>query len=104
MTRDQFHARLTALDLTVTEFAALVQCAPKTVQDWGTRYGVPYYARLILVLLEERRGAHGLLGRPACTGRLAPGEHATLTHIKLSYAGISKTTPGIPPTVTSRAG
>lgn len=65
MTRDQFHARLTALDLTVAEFAALVQASPKTVQDWGTRYGVPYHIRLILILLEERRGAHGLLGRAA---------------------------------------
>ncbi|NCC29909.1 MAG: hypothetical protein EOM22_17635 [Gammaproteobacteria bacterium] len=65
MTRDQFHARLAAIGLTPTEFAALTQSSPKTVLDWGVRYGVPYYARLILVLLEERRGAHGLLGRPA---------------------------------------
>ena len=63
MTREDFHARLAAIDLTPEEFAAITQCSAKTVRDWGTRYGVPYYARLILVLLEERRGAHGLLGR-----------------------------------------
>jgi DNA-binding transcriptional regulator YiaG len=64
MTREQFHARLSALDLTTTDFARLTQCSPKTVADWGARYGVPYHARLILVLLEQRGGAHGLLGRP----------------------------------------
>ena len=63
MTREDFHTRLAAIDLTPEEFAALTQCSVKTVRDWGARYAVPYYARLILVLLEERHGAHGLLGR-----------------------------------------
>lgn len=69
MTRDQFRARLTALDLTCEEFAALINRNVNTVYDWGGRYGVPYDARLVLVLLEERGGAHGLLGR-------APLDHA----------------------------
>lgn len=69
MTRDQLHTRLAALDLSIGEFANLIGCSEKTVCDWGVRYGVPYHVRLILVLLEERRGAHGLLGRPERVGQ-----------------------------------
>lgn len=65
MEKNEFRARLTRLGLSCEEFAALMGVSLRTCYDWGARSPVPYAARLVLALLEERGGAHGLLGRPA---------------------------------------
>ena len=64
MNRQEFRSRIIALDLSCDEFAAICGCSGRTVAEWGARYPVPYHARLILRLLDERGGVHGMLGRP----------------------------------------
>jgi len=63
VTRDHFHARLRTIGLTCADFAAIASYNPDTVRDWGRRYPIPYQARLLLYLLEERGTAADLLGR-----------------------------------------
>ena len=67
MDRPAFRALLRQVDLTADEFAALVGVNRSTVRGWGARYPIPYHARLILELLIERGGIHGLLGREPVT-------------------------------------
>lgn len=63
MTREEFRDRLARIGLSCDEFAALTNTSLRTVYEWGGRSPVPYLARCVLRLLEERGGAHGLLGR-----------------------------------------
>jgi DNA-binding transcriptional regulator YiaG len=63
MTRVEFHERLNAIGLTCSDFAAIASYNPDTVRDWGRRYAIPYQARLLLYLLEERGSVTDLLGR-----------------------------------------
>jgi hypothetical protein len=64
MDRTAFRNALHHVGLTTGEFADLVAVNTKTVYDWGGRLPVPRNIRLILMLLQERGGAHGLGGRP----------------------------------------
>jgi hypothetical protein len=61
MNKCEFRTALRRNNLTPDEFAALVGRSLSTVYDFGGRYPVPYYARILITLLDERGGAHGLI-------------------------------------------
>ena len=60
MNKERFRQALKRNGLSCDDFSLLVGRDVKTIYDFGGRYPVPYYARLILRLLDERGGAHGL--------------------------------------------
>lgn len=62
MTKDEFHSACKRHGLTVTEFAEKVGVSPQTAYQWGARYGLPHWARLILELMDQY-GADAILGR-----------------------------------------
>ena len=66
MTKEEFRQALKRNGINCDEFSELVGRDVNTIYDFGVRYPVPYYARIVLRLLDERGGAHGLL--PKTTG------------------------------------
>lgn len=62
MDRAEFRAALKRNSLSCDEFAAMTGRSLSQVYSWGEEYPVPYYARVLLRLLDERGGAQGLIG------------------------------------------
>ena len=63
MSKDEFRQALKRNGIDCCEFAVLVGRDVKSIYDFGGRYPVPYYARIILRLLDERGGVRGLFER-----------------------------------------
>ena len=61
MNKNEFRQALKRNGLKCDEFAQLVGRDVSSIYDFGGRYPVPYYARVILRLLDERGGSQGLL-------------------------------------------
>ena len=70
MDKDEFRDALRRNGLTPDEFAALLGRSVSCVYDFGVRYPVPYYARVLLRVIDERGGAQGLI----------PGRDASVKH------------------------
>ena len=66
MDKTEFKQALRRNGLTVEDFAILTGRSASQIYCWGSTFPVPYFARLLLRLLDERGGARGLLtyGRP----------------------------------------
>ena len=60
MNKREFRRAVKRNGLSCDDFAVLVGRDIKTIYDFGARYPVPDYARVILRLLDERGGARGL--------------------------------------------
>lgn len=65
MNQTVFRAALKRNGLSCDEFAAMLGRNINTIYGFGGKTPVPYYARLVLRLLDERRGSHGLIGKDA---------------------------------------
>lgn len=61
MDRNEFRQALCRHRISCEEFAELIGRHRETVYKFGEATPVPYYARLILRLLDERGGVHGLM-------------------------------------------
>lgn len=61
MNRDEFRRALARHRISPGEFAELIGRSPQQVYTFGQQYPVPYYARVILRLIDERGGVHGLV-------------------------------------------
>lgn len=48
-------------NLTQDQFGAIVGRTRGSVNQFGSRLGIPYYVRVIIKLIDERGGVHGLL-------------------------------------------
>lgn len=76
MDKDEFRDALKRNGLTPDEFAALLGRSVSCVYDFGVRYPVPYYARVLLRVIDERGGAQGLIpGRDAAMQGQNYGKH-----------------------------
>jgi len=65
MDKCEFRQALRRNGLTCDQFAILAGRSLSAVYDYGGRYPVPYYVRILLQLLDERGGAGGLIGKRA---------------------------------------
>lgn len=65
MTKNEFRQALRRNRISCDEFAALTGRSIKTIYEFGERSPVPYYARVILRMIDERGGADGLIPRGA---------------------------------------
>lgn len=61
MNRDEFRQALARHRISPGEFAELIGRSPQQVYTFGEQNPVPYYARVILRLIDERGGVHGLI-------------------------------------------
>jgi DNA-binding transcriptional regulator YiaG len=64
MDKAEFRRRLSALGMTLDEFAGLNGVSLRSVYAWGSRSAVPYWARNMIKLFEQQGGVYGFLGRP----------------------------------------
>jgi len=60
MDKNEFRQAVKRNGLTCDEFADLVGRDKNTIYRFGDKQSVPYYARVVLRLLDERGGAGGL--------------------------------------------
>lgn len=70
MDKPEFRESLKRNNLTCKKFSQLAGVSLSQVYSWGSEYPVPYYARLIIQMLDDRGGAYGLYGN----GNMPPGE------------------------------
>lgn len=63
MEKKEFRAALHRNGLSCDEFAAMIGRNISTVYSFGATSPVPYYARLLIKLFDERGGANDLIGR-----------------------------------------
>ena len=61
MNKAEFRQAVKRNGLSCDEFANLAGRSIEQVYKWGDSYPVPYYARTLLRLLDERGGARGLI-------------------------------------------
>ena len=60
MDKIEFRQAIKRNGLSCDEFAALIGRSIRQIYAFGDTTPVPYYARVILRLLDERGGSHGL--------------------------------------------
>ncbi len=60
MTKSEFRQAIKRNGLSCSDFAAMVGRDVKTIYSYGGNSAVPYFARLILRLLDDRGGSRGL--------------------------------------------
>lgn len=66
MDKDEFRIAVKRNGLSCDEFAILCGRTLRSIYSFGETAPVPFYARLILRLLDERGGSHGLIRRSEC--------------------------------------
>lgn len=105
MDKSEFAARLSSFGMTTEEFAELSKTSAYTVDAWGRgSRPVPHWARLVLDLIEDRGGLHGMLGRPRLPPAIVITADALFANLPAILAALDDASAVREPTKLGRPG